>query len=291
MGNTDDWSYYAYNPSFVLPIVAIVLFGIAFVAHTVIMVRTKSYYMVPFVIGMIGEAAGYAFRRVSAAHPVGRGSALLYYIIQSLFIILCPALMAATHYMTFGRLIMYVGEKYSPVRAKRVTAIFVVFDVISFVVQGGGGSLYSSNNPKLYAPAKAILVCGFLVQIISFGIFGIFAIMYQTRARKAGEVEGKWTMCLYTLYVGCALILTRGIFRTIEFGSGQGNHGYLLTHEAWYYGLETLPILICAYFFLISHPSKYLPSDRSARLHPEDAGLPTVGSGVEGVEAGSELDK
>lgn len=34
-----------YNPSYVLPIVSIVLFGIAFLAHLVIMIRTKSYYV------------------------------------------------------------------------------------------------------------------------------------------------------------------------------------------------------------------------------------------------------
>lgn len=78
-----------------------------------------------------------------------------------------------------------------------------------------------------------------------------------------------------------------GIFRTIEFGSGGNNTGYLLTREAWCtslppavldllltpaeradYGLETLPILLCCYFFLFSHPSRYIPSDRSVRLHP-----------------------
>lgn len=30
----------------------------------------------------------------------------------------------------FGRLIAYVGEEFSPVRAKRVTLIFVIFDVL-----------------------------------------------------------------------------------------------------------------------------------------------------------------
>jgi hypothetical protein len=39
-----------------------------------------------------------------------------WYIGQSLCIILAPALMAATHYMIFGRLIRYVGEKFSPIR-------------------------------------------------------------------------------------------------------------------------------------------------------------------------------
>ena len=37
------------------------------------------------------------------------------------------------------------------------------------------------------------------------------------------------------------------------------------------YVLEGLPILICCYLFLISHPSNYIPSDRSILLHPEQA--------------------
>ncbi|KAI5478841.1 RTA-like protein [Pseudohyphozyma bogoriensis] len=284
--DTSTWRYYGYNPSFTLPIVCTVLFFVAFVAHVVYMARTRSWYMWPFCLGALGETVGYIFRRLSAAHPTGRKEGLLYYIIQSLFIILAPACMAATH-LVFGRLITYVGEKYSPVRARRVTLIFVVFDVISFLVQGGGGSLYSSDNTGLYHIAKAILIVGFLVQIISFGIFAIFAGIYQVRAKRAGEREGKWTLCLYTLYIGTALILTRGIFRTIEFGSGgSGNTGYLLTREAWYYGLETLPILICTYFFLLSHPSRYIPSDRSVRLHPE-----LSGNGMDMSGAGSDMDK
>lgn len=119
----------------------------------------------------------------------------------------------------------------------------------------------------------------------------------QVRARRAGEVEGRWTLCLYTLYAGCVCILIRGIFRTIEFGEGTGGgRGYLLEREAWCesrsrrcllssmeltsastiplrvpsdYGLETLPILICSYIFLVSYPGNYIPSDRSVRLHPE----------------------
>ncbi|KAM0750053.1 RTA1-domain-containing protein [Meredithblackwellia eburnea MCA 4105] len=285
MAKTDNWHYYAYNPSKTMPIVTAVLFGACFFVLLFQMFRTRSWYMWAFTLAALGECTGYIFRRISVDHPTGRGAALIWFILQSLWIILAPALMAASHYMCFGRLITYVGEKYSPVRAKKVTWIFVVFDVISFVVQGGGGSLYSSDNVKLYKPAKAILVCGFLIQIISFGIFGVFAILYQIRARRAGEKEGKWTVCLYTLYLGCALILVRGIFRTIEFGSGSGGHGYLLDREAWYYGLETLPIFVCTILFIISHPSRYIPSDRSARLHPELELSTRGGSGISLEEA------
>ncbi|ORY52832.1 RTA1 like protein-domain-containing protein [Leucosporidium creatinivorum] len=270
MAAGDDWRYYKYDVNRPLAIAAVVVFFVAFLGHVGFMARYRSWYMWPFTVGALGEAMGYVFRRMSADHPTGRKAGLLWYILQSLFIILAPALMAASHYMCFGRIITYVGEQYSPVRASRVTAIFVTFDVISFVVQGAGGSLYSSDNTAIYPAAKAILIVGFLVQIISLGIFFLFAIIYQIRARRAGEQEGKWTICLYTLYMGCVCILIRGIFRTIEFGSGTGGGGgYLLEREAWYYGLETLPILVCVYLFLASHPGRYIPSDRSVRLHPE----------------------
>lgn len=54
--------------------------------------------------------------------------------------------------VVFGRLITYVGESYSPVRAKRVTWIFVVFDILSFIVQGGGGSV----SPFLISAASLL---------------------------------------------------------------------------------------------------------------------------------------
>jgi hypothetical protein len=183
--------------------------------------------MTPFTIAMAGEAVGYGIRILSAEHPTGRGQGLTFYIIQELFIILCPALMAASHYsesyrpiqfmnradqslariVCFGRLITFVGQRWTPVSSKWVTAIFVTFDVISFCVQGAGGSLYSSDNTSIYPTAKAILLVGFIIQIISFGIFAIFAIIYQVRVRRAGVPNGDWTKCLYTLYLGTVFIL------------------------------------------------------------------------------------
>jgi hypothetical protein len=79
--------------------------------------------MWPFVLGALGETVGYILRRISAMHPVGRQAGLVWYLSQrsvspdplvdaleligvpfdrdSLFIILAPALMAATHYSPF----------------------------------------------------------------------------------------------------------------------------------------------------------------------------------------------
>ncbi|KDE03700.1 hypothetical protein MVLG_05831 [Microbotryum lychnidis-dioicae p1A1 Lamole] len=218
--STDDnkTKLYHYDPSFGLAIAATAIFGAVFVGHVFLMMRHKAWYMAPFVVGVFGECAGYAVRRISAAKPHNT----MLYIIQEMFIILAPACMAASHYMCFSRLITYVGEKYSPVRARRVTAVFVTFDVASFCIQGGGGALYSGNNTKNFRLAKAVLTVGFLIQIISFGIFAIFAIICTV------------------------LILIRGIYRTVSFASGDvTTGGYLLSHEGWYYGLETSGLHRC----------------------------------------------
>jgi hypothetical protein len=273
-------SFYNYDPNFVLPIVVAVLFGINFVGHFYMAGQGKNWkFMWPFTIACLGETAGYALRRVSAASP----SSLSYYIAQQLCIILPPAFMAATHYMVFGRIITYVGEKYSPISARRVTLIFVICDFLSFVVQAGGGSLFASSNPTTLKLAKTIVIIGFIIQIVSFGIFAICAGLYHARALKAGVPRGEWTTCLYTLYIGCILILIRSVYRTVEFGSisesanANGNAaGYLLDHEVFFYVLETLPILIVCYLFLFSHPAKYLPFDRSERLNSSGSRSSTV---------------
>lgn len=101
--------------------------------------------------------------------------------------------------------------------------------------------LYSSDNTSIYPTAKGILLAGFIVQIVSLGFFAIQAAVYQTRVKRSGEPEGKWSLCLYTLYIGSIFILIRGIFRTIEFGSGGNNTGYLLEHEAFCKFLRRLP--------------------------------------------------
>lgn len=257
--------------------------------------RSGLIQMWPFALGCWGETAGYIVRRFSADHQTGRGLGLQYYIGQELALLLSPALFAATCYMVFGRTIVWTRERYSPIRASRVTATFVTFDILSFVIQGAGGSLYSSDNTNIYSAAKAILLVGFIIQIISVGIFLIFSILYQIRAKRAGEPEGKWSLILYTLYGAVIFILIRGIFRTIEFGSGGNNSGYLLEHEAFcacfllspsscgalatdssfaslaaVYGLEALPMFLCTVLVLVINPGRFVPTDRSVRLHPED---------------------
>lgn len=81
---------------------------------------------------------GYTMRYLSAKDT----SSIMLYAQQSLFIVLPPSLYAATMYMIFGRLVLFVNNpSASLIRPTRITKIFVVGDVISFLMQAGGGGM------------------------------------------------------------------------------------------------------------------------------------------------------
>jgi len=60
---------------------------------------------------------------------------------QTLLILLAPALFAASIYMVLGRLIRLLrAEQYSLVRINWLTKVFVLGDVLSFLAQSAGTS-------------------------------------------------------------------------------------------------------------------------------------------------------
>lgn len=63
------------------------------------------------------------------------------YIMQSLLLLVAPALFAASVYMELGRIILVTdGEAHAIIRRRWLTKLFVAGDVLSFLVQSGGES-------------------------------------------------------------------------------------------------------------------------------------------------------
>lgn len=61
------------------------------------------------------------------------------YIIQSILLLLGPTLFAASIYMILGRLVVLLeADSYSMIRARWLTKVFVLGDLLSFFAQGGG---------------------------------------------------------------------------------------------------------------------------------------------------------
>jgi hypothetical protein len=132
-----EYVLYNYTPSLAAAVVALLLFLAATIAHIFLAIKHRLKFLTAFIIGALFETVGYAARAVNA-HQAPNYATMLY-AVQSVFILLAPSLFAASIYMVLGRLIRRVdGESRSLIKSSKLTKIFVVGDILAFLIQSGG---------------------------------------------------------------------------------------------------------------------------------------------------------
>ncbi|KAB8302987.1 hypothetical protein EYC80_006296 [Monilinia laxa] len=249
-----DYYLWNYVPSMTAAVIFIILFIATSGLNSWRMFKTKAWFCIPFTLGCFMEIIAY----IGRAKAVSNTGKLLPYILQSLFTLVAPAMFAASVYMTLSRIMRHVnGEHHSLIRITWLTKIFVIGDILSFMVQGGSaGLMFDSSTMKL---GEKIVLVGLFIQIISFGLFFITALIFERRMRKAATAEpltikAKWMHYLYALYTMSVLIMVRSIFRVVEYAAGQT--GYPLKHEWTLYIFDSVPMFIVTLIFFIWYPSQ-----------------------------------
>lgn len=214
-------------------------------------------------------SAGYLARVFSIKSP----DTLIIYIMQSLFIILPPSLYAATIYMIYGRMVLFVGvREASIIRPNWVTKVFVSGDVLAFLLQaGGGGMMAQAGSADL---GQKVILVGLFVQLIMFGFFFIVSIVFWRRVRATSAYyttpqTGKysWEALLKLMMAAAVIIILRCVFRMIEFGQGHG--GYLVSHEVFMYIFDAVPMLIVQVMFHFYHAGDVFPQNAVHRKGSE----------------------
>ncbi|KAJ5466156.1 hypothetical protein N7530_009943 [Penicillium desertorum] len=252
------FAFYRYNPSMGGAVLFTLLFMGTTFYHIFQMCKTRTWFFIPFVIGGLFEIVGYIGRAASSKQSPDW--TLGPYIVQTLCLLLAPALLAASIYMLLGRIILVLqAESHAILKKKWLTKIFVTGDVMSFLLQGAGGGIQSSGSLDGMKTGERIIIAGLFVQIIFFGFFIVVAILFDLKLRKyriprcfSGEVP--WRKHLNVLYATSLLILIRSVFRLVEYI--QGHQGYLLHHEVYLYVFDSLLILIAMIVFNVAHPSE-----------------------------------
>ncbi|KAI3023711.1 hypothetical protein CBS147347_6678 [Aspergillus niger] len=204
---------YDFVPSEAAAIVFAILFLITTILHYYQAFRWRVWFFIPFLIGCAFEVIGYIARaKSSTQYPdYDIGPELIQYIL----ILVAPALLAASIYMEFGRLmIMVEGEQYSIIRRAWLTKIFVLGDVISFFAQFISAAMLAKTTTA--SKGQTIMKLGVLVQIVFFGLFLVTIIIFHKRltkykSRAYGLVP--WRKHLLALYATGLLIFVRSIFR------------------------------------------------------------------------------
>ncbi|KEY71324.1 hypothetical protein S7711_05915 [Stachybotrys chartarum IBT 7711] len=249
-----DFQLYRYDPSLPAAITSTVVFGILTGLHVWRLIKTRSLYFIPFAVGGVCcavETCGYAAR---IASHFDRES-IPAFSIQAIFILVGPALYAASIYMILGRIIISLrAEHLSLIPISWVTRIFVCGDIISFSLQAAGGGYQASGTLEAYETGETVIIAGLFIQIAVFGFFVVTSCLFHYRCLRsptptAAEEVIPWRTDLYVLYAVSAIILVRSVFRVIEYL--QGNSGYLISHEIFLYVFDAILMAIVMIIFLI----------------------------------------
>ncbi|KAH0158140.1 RTA1 protein, partial [Aureobasidium melanogenum] len=261
---------YHYTPSIVAAIIFVVLFGLGFVGHIYYVFKLRARYFIPFTVGVLLECIGYVGRALSHSDKEALGP----YIMQSLLILVAPALYAASIYMVLGRIIRLLdAEEYSIIRTKWLTKVFVIGDVFSFLVQSSGAGFQAQGDLDAFNLGKDIVIAGLVIQIVIFGFFVVVAGLFHIRINKlptgaSVDSDLRWRKHMHNLYFCSAIILIRNLIRVIEYA--QGNDGYIITHEWMLYIFDAVFMLSVTVSFLVLHPSKLLGDGRiPGRIEPQ----------------------
>jgi hypothetical protein len=303
----DDRQIWMYCPSYAGAIAFTTLFGLATLAHIIQMFLLKKPFAFVLVMAGIWETGGYAFRIMSVRNQATDG----YFIGQQMLIILAPLWINAFVYMVLGRMIHYYleNDRVFNIRARRITVLFVLFDVVSFIIQATGGMMINDEFPVSTQKAgQNIYMAGVGVQIGFIAIFMMLAIQFQ-RLVKREDFQGGYShlsnskltptympsqksmrqakMLLCAVYSVLLLIIFRNTYRLIEFSRGIESD---ITRHEWYtWVFDSMPMLICFLIFNVFHPGFVLKGPKSDfseenRLRKEEKKAKKKAKGIEKEE-------
>lgn len=161
------FKFYHYDPSMAGAVVFAVVFLTTTSLHSYQLLQTRAWFMIPIIVGgfcalsyelpapltgchkltnLLVEWIGYVGRAISSQQSPDW--TLGPYLVQTLLLLVAPALFAASIYMELSRIIILVdGESHALIKKKWLTKLFVCGDIVSFLLQMGGTLLAQSIKP------------------------------------------------------------------------------------------------------------------------------------------------
>ncbi|KIK99568.1 hypothetical protein PAXRUDRAFT_822648 [Paxillus rubicundulus Ve08.2h10] len=269
--SNDPCNALRYIPSNTLTAITLELvLTVAFI-QTYLMFRHGGKWMLTMVIGEFTYALGFGFRFGVHDYP----DSLTIYIVEYLFIILSPCAFIAANYILLGRLSRSVGcEAHVLVPVRRLTLIFILSDVTTFVIQAAGGGLTVSNDYNTALTGAHIFLAGLVLQLVSFLSFSAITVRFLLRVRThvplAWNRDSKkgwhddWRILAGALCISCVGILVRSGYRVAELS--QTFHGSLSSTESYFYGLDTLPLFTAIAIYVPLWPGRFITADKDRDL-------------------------
>ncbi|CAK5273578.1 unnamed protein product [Mycena citricolor] len=245
--------------------------------------KPKHPFMLSLNFGMSAMAAGFVLRYMYATPPFTLGK----YIAWDMLILLSPCLFLATDYMLLSRLVNtfdpQIVDRCLFIKPTRVVKIFVWSDVLTFFLQSSGGGLTASHSASMANLGSKIGLIGLILQAASFLLFTFLVLTFASRVAThyphiwnpktyapvtilSTEPLDDWRILVFIMSVTCVGILTRSVFRVAEYAGGYD--GRIATHEAYFYLLDALPLLLTMSLYALVWPTRFFhpPTEKLGRL-------------------------
>ncbi|KAL1406128.1 hypothetical protein Q8F55_007811 [Vanrija albida] len=252
----------AKNDDLALNVVAVVAYGVTALAFVLNHVLYRGWFFLALTLGTLMMTAGIAVRVVSHYNLQSNAN----FILQQILVILSPCLLIAANYILLGRIAGHLdAQRHIFMRPSRVSWVFVISDILTFLVQGGASGLAASDNRNTSNVGQKVLLAALAVQLASFSLFTIMWCFFTFRASRNPVLWaiGWWRPINWVLGFNCAMFLIRSVFRTVEFAEGWD--GKLRTHEAYWAALDCLPIFLAIVLYTWFWPSRILtPANKVA---------------------------
>ncbi|KAH9891035.1 RTA1-like protein [Cubamyces lactineus] len=274
----DPYNPLQYIANNTLSAIAISLVLFVALLQTFMLWRQGGLCMLAMVIGEYTWSVGFGTRFGLHTQPDSQGIYIAYY----LFIVLSPCAFIASEYMLLGRLARYLkSHRHLLIPPQRITIVFVVSDITTFLIQAAGALLSISKNQKLSKTGEHIFLAGLVLQLVSFALFIILALRFLYRIKTmdphvwtvdaAQPWHRDWRTLGAVLIVSSIGILVRCVYRVIELS--QGYRGHLATTEAFFYALDSLPLFIAVAVYTPFWPGRMIPTiDQLAKMDKAPAG-------------------
>ncbi|OKL58806.1 hypothetical protein UA08_05739 [Talaromyces atroroseus] len=252
--------FFEYRPSEPAGYAFMVLFALAVLAHLVYLFVLRAWFCIPMILGGIGELFGYYGRARASDNPNLVGP----WIQQNMLIFVSPPFLAATVYMSLGRMITALDAKeHSLISPRWLTKIYVLVDIVCVITQLIGTALPASGDASAIALSKKILLAGLIFQVICLAFFEVIAWVAQRRIKNRGPpisgIVGKWQYYFLAVQVAILALIVRNLYRAIEFGTGED--GYVSKHEVFIYIFDAFLMLLSLHTIGGSLTRKDLPAD------------------------------
>ncbi|KAL4786814.1 RTA1 like protein-domain-containing protein [Aspergillus varians] len=240
----------------------IVLFGLTTLAHIAQAILFRKFYC--WVIAMSGafQTVSYIFRVLSILHPANDTDYILWFVL----ILIAPLWTNAFVYMVMGRMVWNFTDDVQVLRLRpwRFGSLFVILDIIAFIIQVYGAGQASGNDVSFSDEMLGLHVymAGVGAQQLFVLMFVVCAISFHRKILRQRRPDlPKALLLLYVLYACLALVTMRIIFRLCEYA--QGLNSTIPHHEAYQYCLDSLPMLVALVMLNVVHPGRIMPGKDS----------------------------